>query len=509
MLTILIVDDEKIEREGIKFLLKREGGEFHILEASNGIEALGILEKNEIDIMFTDIKMPYLSGIELAKRTRCKNKDMEIIICSGYGDFAYAQEAIRNDVMDYILKPVDPAEFHRMFLQIQEKISQKNKERLENKKQKGHLSKYFLLNYLYTGNEEFLQKAGMDSVSEQSEYRFYRMILANSYTDSFELEEDVFLQELTDSLHRKLYYLNLNAYEAVFFVKERYCNSEGVAEQLYQFFWDRYHTECCFAISREITDYRQLPEEFQQLEQLIGERFYQPKKHIYVNGREMEEEVMAAEKESEILRSISEDIRYKDIVRLRQNFFLLEVKYGSSVKFSEIYIKFVFSNILKEIYEVISLPEESALAKEIDRLYRCKTIKEVLQITEKAIEKFEEFVHEDESISRKEVSQVKNYIYHHYGENLNTEMLAGMVYLSPGYLSSVFKEETGINLNRFIRDVRMKKAKELLENTDMKIVQVAKEVGFSNNSYFARSFREYFGCTPESCRKGITGEEDK
>lgn len=507
MLTILIVDDEKIEREGIKFLLKREEGEFHILEASNGVEALAILEKDKVDILFTDVKMPYMSGIELAKEIRKRLHRVEIIICSGYGDFAYAKEAMHYDVMDYVLKPVDPNEFHKLFLQVQKKINLKNEELLENRKQKGHLCKYFLLNYLYTGNEEFLQKTDLASPSEHSGLRFYRMILANSYSNSFELEEDVFLQELTENLHRKLYYLNLNAYEAVFFVQERYSNYEAVAEQLYQFFQDKYHTECCFAISREITDYQQLPEEFQQLEQLIGERFYQPKRHIYVNGKEVEAEVITAEKESEVLRSISEDIRYRDITRLRQNFALLEVKYGSSVKFSEVYVKFVFSNILKEIYEMISSSEESVLAKEVDRLYQCRTIKEVLQITEKAIEKLEEFAHENESGSRKEVSKVKNYIYYHYGDTLNTEMLAGMVYLSPGYLSSVFKEETGVNLNRFIRDVRMKKAKELLETTNMKIVQVAKEVGFSNNSYFGRSFREYFGCTPESCRKGITVEE--
>ncbi len=509
MLTILIVDDEKIERGGMKLLLRREEEDVHILEASNGIEALELLEKNEIDIMFTDIKMPCMSGIELVKEIRRRNQEIEIIICSGYGDFAYAQEAIRYDVMDYILKPVDPAEFHKRFLQIQKKVNLKTKEQQEQKKQKGHLSKYFLLNYLYTGNEEFLQKTDLVSPSEHSGLRFYRMILANSDTNSFELEEDVFLQELTESLHRKLYYLNLNAYEAVFFVKERYSNYEAVAEQLYQFFKDRYHTECCFAISREITDYKLLPEEFQQLEQLIGERFYQPKKHIYVNGKEMEAAIMTAQKESEILRNISEAIRYKDIVRLRQNFSLLEVKYGSSVNFSEIYVKFVFSNILKEIYAIVFYPEENVLAKEVERLYQCRTIKDVLQIVEEAIEKLEELIHENETASRKEVSKVKKYICNHYGENLNTEILAGIVYLSPGYLSSIFKEETGVNLNRFIRDVRMKKAKELLEITDMKIVQVAKKVGFSNNSYFARSFREYFGCTPESCRKGTNVEDDK
>ena len=87
-------------------------------------------------------------------------------------------------------------------------------------------------------------------------------------------------------------------------------------------------------------------------------------------------------------------------------------------------------------------------------------------------------------------------------------MLAAKVCLSPGYLSHVFKQETGVNLNRFIRECRMEKAKELLETTNLKIVQIARQVGFSNNSYFCKSFREYFGDTPESCRKGWSEDEE-
>ena len=86
-------------------------------------------------------------------------------------------------------------------------------------------------------------------------------------------------------------------------------------------------------------------------------------------------------------------------------------------------------------------------------------------------------------------------------------MLAAQVYLSPGYLSAIFKEETGVTLNRYIREVRMNKAKELLEGTNMKIARIAKEVGFSNSSYFCRSFREFFGMSPDSCRKGKSDEE--
>ena len=80
--------------------------------------------------------------------------------------------------------------------------------------------------------------------------------------------------------------------------------------------------------------------------------------------------------------------------------------------------------------------------------------------------------------------------------------------MAPSYLSSVFKKETGQNLNRFIKSVRMEKAKELLCSTNMKVAQISERVGFANVSYFCRSFREYYGSSPESYRKG-TGEDEQ
>ena len=144
----------------------------------------------------------------------------------------------------------------------------------------------------------------------------------------------------------------------------------------------------------------------------------------------------------------------------------------------------------------------------MDRLYRCRNIQDVIDIVSNSLEEFERCTKEQEDGFREEITKVKSYIYHHYSEKtLGVESLAAMVFLSPGYLSTVFKEETGMTLNRFIREVRMNKAKELLETTNMKITGIAKEIGFSNSSYFCRSFREFFGDTPESCRKGKVTDE--
>lgn len=94
MITILIVDDEKLERRGIRFLLKREEGEFQILEAANGKDALGVLASNHVDILFSDVKMPYMNGLELTKAVREDHPEMEIVIFSGYNDFSYLLSVI-------------------------------------------------------------------------------------------------------------------------------------------------------------------------------------------------------------------------------------------------------------------------------------------------------------------------------------------------------------------------------------------------------------------------------
>ena len=106
------------------------------------------------------------------------------------------------------------------------------------------------------------------------------------------------------------------------------------------------------------------------------------------------------------------------------------------------------------------------------------------------------------SDSRDEVASVKNYIYQHYAEDLSLETLAEKVYLSSGYLSFIFKKETGMNLNRFIRVVRMEKAKELLDqNKDASIQDIALCVGYDDAYHFSKLFKKHFGQSPSQYRK--------
>lgn len=506
MITILIVDDEKLERNGIKFLLKREQEVLEIVEAENGKAALGILASRKVDILFSDIKMPYMSGLELVGKVRELYQDMEIVIFSGYNDFTYARDALRYGVVDYVLKPVDPAEFHKTYTCVMEKINKRLQASEKQTMQENYLKKFFLLNYLYTKTEEHVHKLNGFSEGELDDYT--RMILAGSSDSFFETEEESFAANLKEQIGRSFFYLNLNSNESLFLFQEKYTDYEQLANQMYQFFRQHYDTECYFVVSENIGKVEDMPLEFQQMETLLEEQFYQPKQHIFFIGQGTEEYSVEAVKDAEILESISGDIKYKDMTHLWQDFGRLEQKYRNQKQFSEMYVKFVFSSIVKEVFEAMACGGEKNLSRTVDQLYRCKTIQEVLEITEKVIGEFETYMQEQNRGFRSEITQVQSYIYHNYDKNLSVEMLAEQVYLSAGYLSAVFKEETGMNLNRFIRDVRMNKAKEMLEDTNMKITQIAKAVGFVNTSYFCRSFREFFGSTPESCRRGDANDQE-
>ena len=120
MLSVLIADDEFIEREGISFLLGQSPYEFRIYMAENGEEAMRCLEENDIDILFTDIKMPFMDGLELLVLANQKFRSLKIVIFSAFADFNYAKTALENRVLHYFLKPVDPDEFQKVLTEVVE-----------------------------------------------------------------------------------------------------------------------------------------------------------------------------------------------------------------------------------------------------------------------------------------------------------------------------------------------------------------------------------------------------
>ena len=156
-------------------------------------------------------------------------------------------------------------------------------------------------------------------------------------------------------MQREFYYVNLNSNESIFLFAEKYTDYHVVVEKMYRFFAHQFDSECYFAVSKEIEDRKNLAEEFKALEK-------------------QEEKKADPAEDSEIMEQITNDIQYKDLPHLRQDFQKLEDKYRANKQFSDMYVKFVFSGILKELLDQMDGMDEKMLSKRVDRLYRCKNL---------------------------------------------------------------------------------------------------------------------------------------
>ncbi|MFP4015449.1 MAG: response regulator [Halanaerobiales bacterium] len=150
MYSLLIVEDEKPIREKMANNIDWEENDYRVYFASNGKEALTRLEKSNIDILVTDIKMPKINGIELVKKARKINKNIKVIIISGHAEFEYAQESIRLGVNDYLLKPFRSPRLLDVVNKTRKKINEENRQKEEIVNIRKEIDEYLKKNKLHS-----------------------------------------------------------------------------------------------------------------------------------------------------------------------------------------------------------------------------------------------------------------------------------------------------------------------------------------------------------------------
>jgi two-component system response regulator YesN len=205
--------------------------------------------------------------------------------------------------------------------------------------------------------------------------------------------------------------------------------------------------------------------------------------------------------DSYLLDQIRSNLKDEDIFSLRANTEILYQKYVRQVQFSQLYVKYMFSSIYQEIMIHTMPSSEMKLQAAIESIYKAEDLRDIRDIIFEGIDQLEQALPDYEPALNRDVEAVKQYIEEHYADDLSLELLAAKVYLSPHYLSSIFKKRTGCGLNKYIKNVRMQKAKDLLTNTHLKISNICSAVGYRNISYFCQNFRDFYGHTPEKFRQ--------
>lgn len=507
MLEILIVDDEEDERDVICFLLKKYGFQIKIHTASNGLEALEFLTQHEPDILLTDVQMPFLKGTELAVKARELYPELQILFFSGYDDFSYAKQALSVGAIDYILKPISPEEFHRTMEAAAARIRQHQQAVWEQEKSS-----------LYRKNHILSQLLGGASLQPLKE-KYGDIDFSDRYNSMLLLQFDapVFDREPTDegadfdgiveqSLgHNAFHTLNLNPRQAlVLLEKEASCSASlqlrrETAETLQQRMSEAYHQPCFLAVSPSFTGLDALASVFSDTERMLEDRFFFPDIYVYPAAEEPSSLTQNPAQDTILLQGVEQALQDQDLRGLRRSLDILFEKYSARQELSQIYVRYLFSQIAETLCR--NLPEQHDIQSVIEKIYLCRDLSEIriqiMELSEKASSAFTV----EEDAPHHTIQIVQRYIREHYAEDLSLERLAGVAYLSPRYLSDLFIRQTGCGINKYLKNLRMEKAAQLLLSTNKKVQDICREVGYSNFSYFCRSFREQFGCSPETYRQ--------
>lgn len=513
MLKLLIIDDERIIRESLKNSIKWESYGIEVCGAkASGEEALELCRKEMPDIIVTDIKMSHMSGLDFIEQLGEEKKNCKIIILSGFDDFEFSKRALRNNVFEYLLKPVHPKIMIETVKRARDVLL---KEREEEHKR-----------------EKYIERVEKNLNIIRSHY-FSGLICGAEYSEE-ETTEIMSMLKLDFSEEENLFVMALHIsgvksiiYYALF---SEFQNNEQLC--IFSGFDGKYGIFCrCGKKLKETVS-----EVLEKIERLCGSDVSIGVSMPFVGIKNLKKAWEEA--------CLSLD--YRDITGGSQIIYYNPEDNG--LKMLEINEEKLDRNIVDAVDRLDknafrTLFEEFIAENPdipIERLQRdiCKTILSVcgyiIKIDEKPdkiigdwraiseqINSFKEFdvliefcvyifsgvvdkIIDSKSLnSSPVVNKIAEYLEANYDKPFSLETIARNVYLSPNYVSTLFKRETGKKLSDYVVEVRVKKAKELLKNSSLKAYEIAEKVGYFDSRYFGELFKKITGVSLTEYRKSF------
>lgn len=501
MYRMLVVDDEKTERECVRFLIEQSGLPLEVSEAGDGREALMQLKETDgADILFTDVQMPLMDGLELIREAEKLFPDMKILIFSSYADFEYARTALTLGVVNYILKPVIPEELKKSLEGLIGQLDEEAASRKLKDRQKSFMLQY-ALQLSISGN---LDGSRVEPAVIKQLERFHCMVLVDFDGDFLENNSFVFYESLRYAMKLDMESLNLSPDQALLLLRTPVENPKEWGMKLLFHIQETFQISCWLAISGPLSGQASLKDAFAAVEQQMERRFWEPQVHVFAEQERENAQDGAGDgtDENRQLLQIKRALGNRDGAALQEALDSLFAKYRSRQNQSQIYVKFIFSNLLTTLYPFLNEMdgEKKTLDAMISDLYLQPDISEIVRMVQELASRIIGGFSSGPSI-RREILEVTDYIGANYGKELSVERLASIVFLTPDYLSRLFKKSMGKSISQYIRQFRMEKARELLTGTNRKVIDIGEVVGYPNYSYFCQSFREYFGTSPERYRQ--------
>ena len=528
---IMLVDDEEEVRKAMIRQMDWERLGFTVVgDAENGQEALEKLEQLEPEVIMTDIRMPYMDGLTLTARIREKYPSIKILIFSGYDDFEYAQQAIKLNVTEYILKPVNGEELAEILNRIKISLDQEIEQRRNfDSLRESYLGSLPILRELFL-NDLVRRTTDVDLVTPKLREYGIDILDARKWLAAVIHIEDLKRTETpVFSNHQELIPISVR----------------GLAE-------DHLRPYCRFAIFNSmdgITVIAAIDENNTQtgLMNLFNDICKESRRVLEVTI------TVGVGHRSDALQEISRSYQtavdalgYRAIVGVGKVIYINDVEPVSRGKLqldgkgeAELItaIKFGPKEMIETVIQnMANRMEDAKVHASQYQVYMLSIVNCMIQMMQQydlnmddmfgegfqyldalaggySREKFASWMipiacrmnetmnQERDNTTKKVILEAKEYIQEHYSNpDLSVEMLCRHLHMSPAYFSTVFKRETGQTYVNYLTEVRLDKAVDLLNETSDKTYVLAEKVRYQEQNYFSYVFKKKYGVSPTKYR---------
>ena len=516
MMNVFLVDDEIAIRENLRNSFPWDEKGYQLVgEAPDGEMALQMIRDLNPEILLTDIRMPFMDGLALCREVRRIMPWISIIILSGYDDFSYAKEAISLGVQEYLLKPVTAQELERALGKIRDK-------RLEEQRLREHMAD--LRGRVVSGNAFVKDKLLASLFTEEGERYEDELLLAqmrelgvNLTAGSYSVIDIAFdgasemrintraaLNALAEHSGGTVYVCGSPKGARALVLGD---NEQDVEERAYSFAASAIrlpelsgHELLLLCIGRPVNDFyavRQSMKSARHLRHLVMAETHSPRRII----GEGEVESRTKPVSERDLSPIYERLQYANAEQVEP--ILMEYASALEPSLAQGYLRIAALISAQKIVQDAGGVPETVLGREImEDVLHCEMetgFEHMLDIIRRAI------VYRDNAgygYRESPVDQGRAYLSTHFTDpNLMLSDVSDAVHMSQSHFSTVFAQETGITFTQYLTGLRMGKAKELLEATELRSSQIALESGYNDAHYFSYLFKKNTGMTPSEWRK--------
>lgn len=546
MLKIFLAEDEVIVRETIKRMIPWENLGFELVgEAADGEMALPLLLRQKPDLLITDIKMPFMDGLTLAKVAKKEIPGLKVVILSGYDDFNYAKQAINIGVEDYLLKPITKNALIERLTEIRSRYEHEKTQKEYYEKFHREMQAYEknssrdFFEALVSGSMDMMEiyrrseKLGLDIVAEAYNVLIFTMNCEEDFSgqregyseweaESLELLEEFFSENTSAMLFRWnifSYGVLIKGQKETIGENTRSCVSEiqrilDRKEQKRQWF---------VAAGEPVERLSQIQKSYYSASRAFSQRYLYDENILYYDEMASMEKKNVTEDDSTYLQKVDVNALNPAILQkflsnglleetenfVKDYFYAIGQEPLESLVFRNyvtLNVRFSVMSFLKEIgCDTRTLEQEDT---EDVLSESSKSLENAIAYAEKIIS--QAIALRDQNSGNKNRSILKtavDFIDSHYmEEDMSLNKAANAANVSANHFSALFSQNMGQTFIEYLTNLRMNKAKEYLRCTSMRSSEIAGEIGYKDAHYFSYLFKKTQGMTPSDYRKA---REDK